>query len=72
MIEGWLALLVLAALGLLMLWKPRLLWRLDHFLTVKGGEPSELYLAITRITGAVFILGPAIVGLYFLFKPVLG
>lgn len=69
---GWLSLLALAALGLLMLWQPRLLWRLDHFLSVKGGEPTELYLAVTRVAGAVMILGTAIAALYILFAPILG
>ena len=41
--------------GLLMLIKPEFVWKIDHFLSVKNGEPTELYLAVARISGLAFI-----------------
>lgn len=45
----------LLVFGLLMLIKPEFVWKLDHFLSVKNGEPTELYLAVARISGLAFI-----------------
>ena len=42
----WVILLIV--LGSAMLIKPEILWRLEHMLTVKNGEPTELHLALTR------------------------
>ena len=39
-----LELLFLLILGILMLFKPELLWKIEHMFTVKNGEPTELYL----------------------------
>lgn len=47
---------VLLILGILLLFKPKLLWKLENIFTVKGGEPTELYLAVMRISGTVFII----------------
>lgn len=49
-------LLVLLALGLLMILKPELLWKVEHLLTVEDGKPTELYLAGMRIGGAFFTI----------------
>lgn len=54
----WVILLIV--LGLAMLIKPEILWRIEHMLTVKNGEPTELYLALMRI-GGIFFAGPGIV-----------
>lgn len=54
----WVILLI--ALGLAMLIKPEILWRIEHMLTVKNGEPTELYLALMRI-GGIFFAGAGIV-----------
>lgn len=48
--------LVLLALGLMMLIKPRILWKIEHFLSVKDGEPTDFYLIGMRIGGAFFTL----------------
>lgn len=64
-------LIVLAALGIFMLIKPELLWKLEHLFTVKGGEPSELYLALMRIGGAFFLLGALVAGIVLLACPLL-
>ena len=54
-------------IGLAMLLKPELIWKLDHFLSVKGGEPTELYIALTRLSG-VFFMGVGVVCFFvFLF-----
>lgn len=54
----WVILLIV--LGSAMLIKPEILWRLEHMLTVKNGEPTELYLALMRI-GGIFFAGAGIV-----------
>lgn len=66
--KGLLALAALFALGVLMLAKPRLLWRISTLLTVKGGEPTEAYMAATRVGGALFALGAVITALVLLLK----
>ena len=43
--------IILFALGLFMLTKPAIVWKIEHFLTVKNGEPTDWYLAITRLIG---------------------
>lgn len=47
--------LLLMVLGCGMLFKPELLWKIEHMFTVKGGEPTELYLLLMRIGGIFFI-----------------
>lgn len=47
---------ILIALGLFMVCQPRLLWELSHMLTVKGGQPTELYLLLQRIGGGICIV----------------
>lgn len=45
----WLAFFLF--LGVFMLLKPELLWKVENLLTVKGGEPTEFYLSVMRLTG---------------------
>ena len=45
----WIILLIL--LGLVMLLKPDILWKIENIFTVKNGEPADLYLALTRFGG---------------------
>lgn len=54
--------ILLMALGLFMTFKTELAWKAEHFLTVKDGEPSDLYIVITKIGGILFTL----VGLFTL------
>jgi hypothetical protein len=49
-------LILLTGLGAAMAAAPRVFWKLEHFFSVKGGEPTELYLALTRLSGALFVL----------------
>lgn len=46
---------LLVPVGILMISKPHFVWKIDHFLSVKGGEPSDFYLACTRLGGVVFL-----------------
>lgn len=47
--------IVIFALGLLMLIKPEVVWKIEHFLSVHNGEPTDWYIAIVRIIGLGFI-----------------
>lgn len=47
--------LIFLILGIFMAVKPELLWKIEHFFSVKDGKPSEIYLAITRISGVIFV-----------------
>lgn len=44
----------LAVLGLGMAAKPALMWKADHFFTVKEGEPTDFYMAVSRLGGISF------------------
>ena len=54
MLMKYLGLIALFALGVLMFWKPELLWRIEHLFSVKGGEPTDFYLSMMRIGGVIF------------------
>ena len=51
-----LAALAFIALGIFMLARPELCWKLEHFLDTIGGEPPDWYLTVTRLAGVVFLL----------------
>lgn len=38
-----------------MLINPKLLWKIEYIFTVKDGEPTELYIALMRLGGVVFL-----------------
>ncbi len=57
---------VLLILGLFMIIKPELLWKIENFLSVKGGKPSDFYLASMRIGGAFFTICAIAVLIYVL------
>lgn len=59
----WILLLLL--LGILMIIKPEILWKLEHFLEIKNGEPTDLYLALMRI-GGVFFVFCSVVAFFYL------
>lgn len=46
---------ILFLLGLFMLINPKLLWKMEHYFTVKNGEPTDLYIAFMRIGGLFFM-----------------
>ena len=45
--------IVIVAIGVFMIWKPEILWKIENFLSVKGGEPTEFYLAMQRVGGGL-------------------
>ena len=49
----WIVLLLL--LGITMVVKPDLLWKIEHFWDMKNGEPSELYIALMRVMGTDYL-----------------
>ena len=62
----YLGLILLFVLGVLMFLKPELLWKLEHLFSVKGGEPTDFYLAMMRLGGIVFAVIAVIFAVYFL------
>ena len=57
----YVGLFALFVLGILMFLKPEWLWKLEHLFSVKGGEPTDFYLSMTRIGGVVF----AVIAVFF-------
>ena len=60
----YLWLLALLILGGCMLCYPKTLWQIENLLTVKNGEPTELYLLLMRIGGVFFILCSVGIAIY--------
>ena len=61
-------LLFLLILGILMLFKPELLWKTEHMFTGKNGEPTELYLAFMRVGGVFFLIASVVMLVYVAVK----
>ena len=57
----YVGLVALFVLGILMFIKPEWLWKLEHLFSVKGGEPTDFYLSMTRLGGVVF----AVIAVFF-------
>lgn len=49
------------AVGIFMVRKPELCWKLKHSLDTEGGEPSRHYLAAVTVLGTAMIIIPAVV-----------
>lgn len=49
-------------LGIVDIIWPEIIWRIRHYFTVEGGEPSALYLIFARIIGVILV----VVGILFL------
>jgi len=62
----YVGLIALFVLGVLMFWKPELLWKIEHLFSVKGGEPTDFYLSMMRIGGVVFAVIAVIMAVSFL------
>ena len=56
----WIWLVVLFSLGVMMLAKPELLWKVEHMFTVRGGEPTDVYLTCMRIGGLFFTIAAVV------------
>lgn len=63
----YLGLILLFALGVLMFLKPDVLWKLEHLFSVKGGEPTDFYLAGMRISGVIFTLIAVFIAIQYAF-----
>ncbi len=61
-------LLILIVLSVFMIFKPTLLWKIEHFLSVKNGEPTDLYITLMRIGGTFFLILSIVMIFLFGFK----
>jgi len=64
----YLYLLILIVLSVFMIFKPTLLWEIEHFLSVKNGEPTDLYITLMRIGGTFFLISSIVMIFLFWFK----
>ena len=62
----YVGLIALFVLGVLMFWKPELLWKIEHLFSVKGGEPTDFYLSMMRVGGVIFAVIAVIMTVSFL------
>lgn len=62
----YLGLVALFILGVLMFLKPEWLWKLEHLLSTKGGEPTDFYLSAMRIGGVMFVVIAVFVAIRYL------
>ncbi|MBQ5865941.1 MAG: nickel ABC transporter permease [Oscillospiraceae bacterium] len=62
---GYVGLIALFVIGVMMFWKPELMWKIEHLLSVKGGEPTDFYLSMMRIGGVVFAVIAVILAISF-------
>ena len=53
--------------GIIMVCQPEKVWRMQHFLSVRDGEPTKLYLVFCRISGVVAACFGAAAVLYSFF-----
>lgn len=51
-------------LGLFFFLKPELCWKISHLLDTKGGEPSDYYLNVCKVSG-IFVMAVGIIVLLF-------
>ncbi len=54
--------ILLIIAGLVLVIFPKAAWKMKHFLTVEGGEPSDFYMIFSRVLGVFAI----IMGILFL------
>lgn len=48
--------IILILLGLAMIFKPKLIWKINTFGVAKGGEPTKFYIAISALVGGIVII----------------
>lgn len=53
--------ILLFLLSIVMIVNPKVLWKIEHFFSVKNGEPTDLYIAFMRIGGIFFMFVIAII-----------
>ncbi|HCX05065.1 MAG TPA: nickel ABC transporter permease [Clostridiales bacterium] len=64
----YLYLIILIILSVFMIFKPTLLWKIEHFLSVKNGEPTDLYITLMRIGGTFFLISSVVMVFLFWLK----
>ncbi len=58
---------LLFAVGIFLVLKPEMVWKMEHpFLSAMGYEPSDISIAILRVTGALIFLTAFIMLILFL------
>ncbi len=62
----WIILLYI--LSIMMIAKPRLLWKIEHIFTVKNGEPTDLYITLMRLGGIFFLIACIVCTVFVLFQ----
>lgn len=63
MIAAIVCLVLAAVLGVCMLFWPKFLWKIENFLWTKNGEPSDFYLAMTRLVGTLLLVAVIVITL---------
>lgn len=56
--------IVLIVLGLVMLFKPIVIWKIQSSLFVKNGEPTRFYYIVARVAGAFAVAVGILVVIY--------
>lgn len=46
----YIELIILYVLSILMIIKPKLLWKIENIFTVKNGEPTDFYIAFCKLS----------------------
>ncbi len=62
--------IILLLLGIFMVWKPNLLWKITHCFSVKDGEPTGFYLYVVRLIGTIGIVIAVIWAAVYLFSKI--
>ena len=44
-------------LGTALINKPDIFWKLEHFLSVKDGEPTHFYIVVKQVIGVLMVCG---------------
>jgi len=64
----YLYLLLLIILSVFMIFRPTFSWKIEHFLSVKNPEPTDLYIALMRIGGTFFLISSTLMIVLFWIK----
>lgn len=55
---------IFISLGSFFFLKPELCWKISHLLDTKGGEPSDYYLNVCKVSG-IFVIAVGIIVILF-------
>ncbi|MFR5714205.1 MAG: DUF6199 family natural product biosynthesis protein [Clostridium sp.] len=56
------------AIGVFLIAKPDLVWKIENFLYVKDGSPTRFYFILARICGGIAIICSFVFGYVVLFE----